>query len=131
MNSIGKRIKFLRNQQNITVDQLASHIGMKKGSISCYENGKYEPSAQTLISLARFFDVSCDWLLTGNTQYQNLQTVSTSLKVSEPLPSSYEYIKPIDEKEETLLKLFRKLGQRKQSRILKSLEIDVEKEIEK
>lgn len=65
MKTIGQRIKFLRKQHNFTVQQLAELINKTKGNISSYENGKYEPSAQTIIRICEIFNISIDWLLTG------------------------------------------------------------------
>lgn len=65
METIGQRIKFLRKQHNFTVQQLAELINKTKGNISSYKNGKYEPSAQTIIRICEIFNVSIDWLLTG------------------------------------------------------------------
>jgi transcriptional regulator with XRE-family HTH domain len=65
MNTIGERIKYLRKLQGLTTEQLADVIGMKKGSVSSYENNRYDPSAKTIVSICKQFDVSADWLLTG------------------------------------------------------------------
>lgn len=65
MRTIGERIKFLRKQNNWTVQQLAELINKTKGNVSSYENDKYEPSAQTIIKICEQFNVSADWLLTG------------------------------------------------------------------
>lgn len=65
MRTIGERIKFLRKQNNWTVQQLAELINKTKGNVSSYENDKYEPSAQTIIKICEQFNVSSDWLLTG------------------------------------------------------------------
>lgn len=63
MRTIGERIKFLRKQNNLTVQQLAELINKTKGNVSSYENDKYEPSAQTIIKICEQFNVSSDWLL--------------------------------------------------------------------
>lgn len=65
MKTIGERLKFLRKKRNLTSEQLAEAIGLKKGSISSYENDRYEPSAKTIISICNYFNISSDWLLTG------------------------------------------------------------------
>ena len=64
MKTIGERIKYLRTQNNWTVQQLADLINKTKGNVSSYENNKYEPSAQTIIKICEQFNVSADWLLT-------------------------------------------------------------------
>lgn len=65
METIGTRIKNLRISKGLTLEYVSKSIGKSKGNISSYENNKYEPSAQTIISLATLFNVSTDYLLTG------------------------------------------------------------------
>ena len=63
--SIGKRIKELRKEQNLTMKQLADALELQVPSISRYEKDEYHPSADAIIALSQFFGVSADWLLTG------------------------------------------------------------------
>ena len=70
MRTIGERIKALRKRENLSGQQLAEIIGKSKGNISGYENGKFEPSAQTIAALCRYFRISADWLLFGDA-FQN------------------------------------------------------------
>ena len=65
MNTIGQRIKSLRIDKELSIQDFATAIGKSKGNISGYENDKYEPSAQTIIAIAKYFEVSIEWLLTG------------------------------------------------------------------
>lgn len=65
METIGKRILFLRTRAGLSQEKLADAIGKTKSNISGYENDKFEPSAQTIISLCKLFKVSSDWLLFG------------------------------------------------------------------
>lgn len=69
--TIGERIKFHRIKNNYTLQQLADVIDRDKGSLSSYENGRYEPSAQVIISLSKCFDISTDELLTGTPYKSN------------------------------------------------------------
>lgn len=65
MESIGDRIKKLRKSLNLTQSQLGELIGKSKGNISGYENGSFEPSANTIVELAKCFNISTDELLLG------------------------------------------------------------------
>lgn len=65
MDNIGKRIERLRKERKLTQQQLANATGITRGNISSYESGRFYPSITTTIALARFFNVSIDWLLTG------------------------------------------------------------------
>ena len=58
MNYIGSRLKYLRKQDNITQQALATALGIAKSTVSMYESGKREPDFETLEKLADFFNVS-------------------------------------------------------------------------
>ncbi len=61
-----KRIAELRHEKHITQTALAMKLNITQNMISFYESGKYQPSIDTLIELAKVFDVSVDYLI-GNT----------------------------------------------------------------
>jgi len=65
VESIGDRIKKLRKSLNLTQSQLGDLIGKSKGNISGYEKGTFEPSANTIVELAKCFNISTDELLLG------------------------------------------------------------------
>ena len=62
----GDRIRELREQQGLTLDQLASRVGTTKGFLSDVENGKRGVSNENLLRLAQALGASVDYLLTGN-----------------------------------------------------------------
>lgn len=64
-NSIGTRIKNRRLVLNLTQMDIASATSLSSGNLSCIENGKYLPSAPSLIELSQILGCSIDWLLTG------------------------------------------------------------------
>ena len=80
MKTIGSRIKNLRLEHNLSIQQLAEIVGKSKGNIIGYENDKFEPSAQTIIAIAEYFSVSTDWILKGE-KFQN-QNSSSPKKLS-------------------------------------------------
>lgn len=57
------RIRFLRIKNNLTQKELSKKLGVSVVSISCWENGSKFPSLNALISLAKEFNVSTDYLL--------------------------------------------------------------------
>ena len=70
---INERIKSLRTQKGITQAKLALELGIAKTTLAAYEQGKNEPSNETLIKIANYFDVSTDYLLgITNVQATNL-----------------------------------------------------------
>lgn len=57
------RIKFLRKQNNLSMDKLAKEIGVAKSSISNWEKETAQPRKKVLIKLSDFFNVTEDYLL--------------------------------------------------------------------
>lgn len=63
MNRFRERLKDLRRERNITQVKLGKYLDFGYTAIANYENGRNEPSIDTLIKIAKFFDVSVDYLL--------------------------------------------------------------------
>ncbi len=63
MVNLGSRLKTLRLQHNMTQKEVADRIGISPAMIGAYENSSRCPSYETLIKLARFFQVTTDYLL--------------------------------------------------------------------
>ena len=53
----------LRKERGIGQVELAKAIGVSKGIISLWENGLREPSLESLVALALFFDITTDELI--------------------------------------------------------------------
>lgn len=64
-------IKKLRKSKHITMEQLASYIGVGKPTVSRWENEKNLPTLETWQKLADFFDVSVPYLQ-GKVTYKAL-----------------------------------------------------------
>jgi transcriptional regulator with XRE-family HTH domain len=62
------RIKNLRRSKELNQVQLAEKLGVKKQSISNWENDNIMPSIDMLIRIADFFHVSTDYLLGRDVQ---------------------------------------------------------------
>jgi len=61
------RVRTLRIAQNEPQQKLAEHLGVGKSAISMLESGQRAASADMLIALADYFDVSLDYL-TGRSE---------------------------------------------------------------
>lgn len=57
------RIKNLREEFNMTQQELADKLGGAKSSVAMYENEDRKPSLEILIKLSEIFDCSIDYLL--------------------------------------------------------------------
>lgn len=62
-NLLGERLKYLRNEKGIGQNLLAKELGVSNASISYWETGKQEPSAEAIYKIAIYFGVSADYLL--------------------------------------------------------------------
>ena len=58
-----KRLKELRNRDNIMAKDLAVIIGVSKQAINLLENATNYPHCTTLVAIADYFDVSLDYLV--------------------------------------------------------------------
>jgi len=60
--ALGPRIRELRLRRGWSQEVLAKKVGVRQKQISSYERGVNVPSGEILISLAKAFDVSLDYL---------------------------------------------------------------------
>lgn len=60
---IGDILKKLRNERNLTSEELCNKIGIKGGSYRNYERNDRKPDYETLIKLADYYNVTTDYLL--------------------------------------------------------------------
>lgn len=59
----GERLKNLRNEKGIGQNLLAKELQLSNASISYWETGKQEPTAEAIFKMAKYFNVSADYLL--------------------------------------------------------------------
>jgi transcriptional regulator with XRE-family HTH domain len=60
---LGDRIKELRTSYSLSQVELAKQLHVSKQTVSNWENNNIPPSVDTLVSIAKFFNVSTDFLL--------------------------------------------------------------------
>ena len=65
---MGNRIAFLRHKKGLSQAALGRKLGLSASAIGMYEQGRREPPVSILISLAKEFGVTTDYLLTGSTR---------------------------------------------------------------
>ncbi len=61
---ISENIAFLRQQANMTQQELAARVNVTHQAVSKWENGSSIPDLQTLMTLSRLFSITLDELLT-------------------------------------------------------------------
>ena len=60
---IAERLKALRKSSGLTQKELAEIIGVRKSAISLYEINQCDPADPIKINIAKYFDISLDYLI--------------------------------------------------------------------
>lgn len=76
MLPVGDIVRTLRNERNLTQDQLAQKMGVDRSTIATYESGVRLPSLFSLIALSRIFGVTTDYMLGVTKERATLLDVS-------------------------------------------------------
>ncbi len=62
METFGEKLRYLRQEKSIGQIQLAKDLDVGKSTISLWEQDKCEPTLSKLIAMAKYFNVSIDYL---------------------------------------------------------------------
>ena len=87
----GNILKKLRQDNNLTQEELAKKINSSRSNIANYENGKNKPSVEILEKLANILNCSMDYLM-GNSDKKNRPIIDINdllLKYSDYIKQSY------------------------------------------
>lgn len=103
MTTLGERIKGIRKANQLNQIEFANMIGASQGTLSELEQDKYKPSVDILIAIKTEFKVDLEWLIIGSAQY----THSINL----------------NEKENKMISVFRKLNNDNQDEIIEIIGI--------
>lgn len=61
--NISRRIKYLRELNDIKQNTMARDLNIPRSTLSEYECGKKIPTLENLIRIALYFNVSCDFII--------------------------------------------------------------------
>lgn len=79
--AIKNRLKELRKNKRLTLDDIYEDTNIKRATFSNYENGKTEPKLETWQKLANYFNVSVPYLQGVSDEYglpnHNVETSTT------------------------------------------------------
>ena len=67
--NFGETLKNLRDIKGMTQKDLGKLLGVSRATIAGYETKNHQPDYEKLETLSRFFDVSIDYLLTGEDSF--------------------------------------------------------------
>jgi len=103
LDTIGKRIRYARKINKLSLTEVKDKTGLSTGNLSELENDKFAPSSNTLIEFKQLFDISIDWLLTGEPPMKLIKSENV-MEIPEPY---------LNEEEKELVKAYRKLDKEK------------------
>jgi len=69
MATFGERLKELRKEKDLTLEELAKLFGTTNATLSRYETNQRQPKMDLVRELAEYFGVSVDYI-TGKSQYK-------------------------------------------------------------
>jgi transcriptional regulator with XRE-family HTH domain len=106
MQKFATRLRAVREERNVSVTELAEHLGVNKTTIYRYETGAFKAlKADSLIDIAEYLGVDPDYL-TGESDIRH------AVKEAEALMAD------ITDEEKMLLELFRRVPVENQQMVL-------------
>jgi len=76
VKKFGENLRKLRDRHDMTQEALGKLLNVTQSTIAYYESGKKQPTLETLIIIADYFEVSTDFLL------NRTNVVSTASEIS-------------------------------------------------
>lgn len=73
MSYLADNLKQLRAYQKLTQAEIAKRLGFSVRTYQNYESGNREPNIDSLIQLAKIFDVSIDFLVSNPISQQDIE----------------------------------------------------------
>ncbi|ANZ95141.1 hypothetical protein BFC19_07025 [Brochothrix thermosphacta] len=84
MNNFGEKLKMLREQTDITQEEVSQKLNVTRQSVSNWENNKNYPDLTTLVTLNQLYNISLDDLLKDeNNVVKSMKTELNSYRSSE------------------------------------------------
>ena len=100
---LGARIAALRRAKGWNQAELAAHLQVSPSAVGMYEQGRREPAAEILVALARLFDVSVDYLLTGKGNEESAENALETALDSAQAQLSHRKSRPLSRQELAVL----------------------------
>lgn len=104
METIGDRIKQLRKKENLNQVDFCNRINLGQSRLSEIESNKNKPSYDTLLAIKKEFNISIDWLMTGEEAI-----ISDNVYISK---------QELSEMEDELLRVFKELDSRDKKEVI-------------
>lgn len=71
-----KRLREVRTEKGYTQEEIADYLGFTRPTYTAYESGRRKPDNDTLAKIARFLNVSADYLLCLSDVKQPIETIA-------------------------------------------------------
>lgn len=68
--TVGQRIRELRQEEGLSIKELAERVGVDYNTMRCYEVDKHDPSFRIATRICDVFDISLDWLALGHVEVE-------------------------------------------------------------
>ena len=119
--AIFDRIKFLMEEDNINNASLEKYCGLSNGLVGKWEQGKAKPSVCAIVKIAKFFNVSTDYILEQTDSLKNeIHGNVTNSAVAQGHSAQAIYgSKEMGQEEKDLLSIFGVLDGRQRHKLLK------------
>ncbi len=62
-NCLGEKLRRFRKRAGMTQDEVAIYLNLTRSAYTYYETGKSEPSLQSIVTLAKLYNVTTDEIL--------------------------------------------------------------------
>ena len=76
MKKFGENLRKLRDRHDMTQEALGKLLNVTQSTIAYYESGKKQPTLETLIIIADYFEVSTDFLLNRTNRVSTASEIS-------------------------------------------------------
>jgi len=81
--SLANMLIAKRREKGVTQDELATHVGVSKGSVSKWENGNTFPDILLLPIIAEYFDITIDQLMNHSPKLSESESVKIYTRLAE------------------------------------------------
>ena len=92
---VGKTIARLRQNKNMTQQQLAAALSVSHQAVSKWETGAALPDVQTLVALTRLFGITIEQLLEGDVLEDRVETPKPASPFEEPIQNIGNFVNNI------------------------------------
>lgn len=101
METLAKRLRFIREKQGLTQKQLAEKSGVSQVTINYVESGRNKTTGR-LVDIARALHVNPVWLSSGEGEPEGIESEKGAVSEKPPLPSEAEIREALRIKEDLI-----------------------------